>query len=279
MQQQPVDVLQVAEAPEVGDVHAPALSHRRPRGASKSSRSRPTDSRRACRTSCGPRGEAGNNPCSRQGDQVVAPGSTGRRLPVEDDHGASGGTPILSSPMAWRRASAARRPLTGAHARMDVPLGEGSAGRRSGRSRDVRAWAPVCARFRLRLRSSARARTARSRVVRCGRLVGTAGDARIPRDSRSGIPYGDPPSAARRGAPRGDRRLFESRLAVPPEASLAAGLSMSALVSRRSRAARRLAARCRGRRSSASTAARDAGRCRGTRSAGSRCARARGSPG
>jgi hypothetical protein len=39
--------------------------------------------RRTCRascgprgTSCGPRGDAGNNPCSRQGDQVVAPGST-----------------------------------------------------------------------------------------------------------------------------------------------------------------------------------------------------------
>jgi CheY-like chemotaxis protein len=76
-----------------------------------------------------------------QGDQVVAPSSTGRGLRVEDDHGASGGTPILSSPMAWRPASAARRPLTGAHARMDVPLGEGSAGPRSGRSRDVRAWA------------------------------------------------------------------------------------------------------------------------------------------
>ena len=29
--------------------------------------------RRACRTSCGPRGDAGNNPCSRQGDRVVAP--------------------------------------------------------------------------------------------------------------------------------------------------------------------------------------------------------------
>jgi len=34
--------------------------------------------------SCGPCGDAGNNPCRRQGDQVVAPGSTGRRLLVED---------------------------------------------------------------------------------------------------------------------------------------------------------------------------------------------------
>ena len=72
MQQQPVDVLQVAEAPEVGDVHAPALGHRRPyEGTSKSSRSRPTDSRRACRTSRGARGDVGDNPCSRQADEVV----------------------------------------------------------------------------------------------------------------------------------------------------------------------------------------------------------------
>jgi hypothetical protein len=69
--------------------------------------------RRACRSSRGPGGDAGNNPCRWQGDRVVAPGSTGRRLLVEDDDGASGGTPILSSPMAWRRASAAGRPLTG----------------------------------------------------------------------------------------------------------------------------------------------------------------------
>jgi hypothetical protein len=53
---------------------------------------------------------------------------TGRPLLVEDDHDASGGTPVLSSRVAWRRASAARRPLTGAHARMDVPVGEGLLG-------------------------------------------------------------------------------------------------------------------------------------------------------
>jgi hypothetical protein len=46
--------------------------------------------RRACRSSRGPCGDAGNNPCRRQADQVVAPGSTGRRL-VEDDHCASRG--------------------------------------------------------------------------------------------------------------------------------------------------------------------------------------------
>jgi hypothetical protein len=69
--------------------------------------------RRACRTSCGPCGDAGNDPCSRQGDRVVASGSTGGRLLVEDDHGSSGEAPILSSRIAWRRPSAARRPLTG----------------------------------------------------------------------------------------------------------------------------------------------------------------------
>jgi hypothetical protein len=101
----------------------------------------------------------------RKGARVVAPGSTERRLLVEDDHGASGGTPILSSPIAWRRASAARRPLTGRACPDGRPGGEGFARPRSGRSRDVRPWPPVCARFRPRLRSSARARTARSRVA------------------------------------------------------------------------------------------------------------------
>jgi hypothetical protein len=125
--------------------------------------------RRACRSSRGPCSDAGNNPCRRQGDPVVAPGSTERRLLVEDDHGASGRTAISSSPIGWRRR---RRPVVlsqGAHARMDVPVGEGSARPRSGQSSDVRPWPPVCARFRPRLRSSARARTARSHVVPRGR--------------------------------------------------------------------------------------------------------------
>jgi hypothetical protein len=126
--------------------------------------------RRACRTSCGPRGAAGNNPCSRQGDPVVASGSTGRRLLVEDDHWRLRQDADVGQPDGVAAASAAGRPLTGAHARMDVPLREGSAGPRSGRSRDVRARAPVCARFRPRLRSSARARTARPRVVPSERL-------------------------------------------------------------------------------------------------------------
>jgi hypothetical protein len=48
-----------------------------------------------------------------QGDQVVASSSTGRRLPVEDDHGASGARRYRAARFAWRAASAARRPLTG----------------------------------------------------------------------------------------------------------------------------------------------------------------------
>jgi hypothetical protein len=73
-----------------------------------------------------------------QGDRVVAPGSTGRRLLVEDDDGACGGTPILSRRMVWRRASAARRPLTGRACTDGRPGGGGSAKPRSGRSRDGR---------------------------------------------------------------------------------------------------------------------------------------------
>ena len=93
--------------------------------------------------------------------------------------GASGRTPISSSPVAWRRASPARRPLTGRACRDGRPGGGGSAGPRSGRSSDVRARAPVCARFRPRWRSSVRARTAHSRVVRGRRLAVAERDARI----------------------------------------------------------------------------------------------------
>jgi hypothetical protein len=41
--------------------------------------------------------------------------------------GVSGRTPMSSSRIAWRRASAARRCLTGAHARLDAAVGEGFA--------------------------------------------------------------------------------------------------------------------------------------------------------
>ena len=81
-----------------------------------------------------------HNPCRRQGDQVVAPGSTGRRLLVEDDLAPPAGADRAAR-IAWRRASALVVLSQGAHARMDVPVGEGSAPPRSGRSRDVRPGA------------------------------------------------------------------------------------------------------------------------------------------
>jgi len=84
--------------------------------------------RRACRSSRGPCGDAGNNPCRRQGDQVVAPSSRGRRLLVEDDHGASGGRRYRAARL---RGGRRRRPVVlsqGARPRMGVPVGEGPLG-------------------------------------------------------------------------------------------------------------------------------------------------------
>jgi hypothetical protein len=81
--------------------------------------------RRASRSSRGPCGDAGNNPCRRQGDQVVAPTSSGRWLVVEDDHGASGGRRNRATRL---RGGRRRRPVVlspGAHAGMGVPVGEG----------------------------------------------------------------------------------------------------------------------------------------------------------
>jgi hypothetical protein len=79
--------------------------------------------------------------------------------------------------------AASQRPTRGrpvvlskrAHARMDVPAGRGSPGYAHD-DRDVRPRPPVCARIRPRLRASARARTARLRVVRSRRLRGAGGD-------------------------------------------------------------------------------------------------------
>jgi hypothetical protein len=104
---------------------------------------------RACRSSRGPCGDARNNPCRRQGDQVVAPSSTGRRLLVEDDHGASRGRRYRAARLGGGRR---RRPVVlsqGARPRMGVPVAEGSARRRLGRSRDGRPrarFAPAFAR-------------------------------------------------------------------------------------------------------------------------------------
>ena len=119
--------------------------------------------RRACRRSRGPCGDAGNNPCRRQADQVVAPARRGAGYWSRTTIGASGRTPISSSP---RRGGGRRPPVLlsqCAHARMDVPVGEGFARPRSGRSRDVRPWPQVCAAF-ARGCGSPLARTARSLV-------------------------------------------------------------------------------------------------------------------
>jgi hypothetical protein len=101
------------------------------------------------RASCGPSGDSRNNPCRRQGDQVVAPSATGRRLLVQDDHGASRGRRYRAARL---RGGRRRRPVVlsrGARPRMGVPVAEGSARPRSRRSRDgrPRAWfAPAFAR-------------------------------------------------------------------------------------------------------------------------------------
>jgi hypothetical protein len=83
--------------------------------------------RRACRSSRGPCSDAGNNPCRRQGDRVVAPRSTGAGCWLRTTMPPPA-APISSSPMAWRRR---RRPIVlspGAHARMGVPVGRGPLG-------------------------------------------------------------------------------------------------------------------------------------------------------
>jgi hypothetical protein len=87
--------------------------------------------------------------------KTVAP-PAGRRFEQPDCVAAGvGGPSVLSQ---------------GAHARMDVPVGEGSARPHSGRSRDVRPRPAGRARFLPRLQSSARARTARSLLVPRRRL-------------------------------------------------------------------------------------------------------------
>ena len=83
--------------------------------------------------------------------------------------GASGRTPMSSSRMTWRRASAARRPLIGS-ACPDRRRGGG--GVRSATLRTITRRSTAAAGVRPRSRSSARARAARSRVVRSGRRLG-----------------------------------------------------------------------------------------------------------
>ena len=98
--------------------------------------------RRACRTSCGPRGDAGNNPCSRQGDRVVAPTdacSSSRASVWSDDPNA----------LATRRGcriSPAPRPSFGTRHKMgrSKAFGKGSATNQSPRNGLLRAAADIC---------------------------------------------------------------------------------------------------------------------------------------
>jgi hypothetical protein len=78
-----------------------------------------------------------------------------------------------------------RPPVTGRALPDGRRGGGGSARPRSGRSRDVRPRPAGCARFRPRLRSSARARTARSRVVPSRRVWPGQGHAPIRAGSSS----------------------------------------------------------------------------------------------
>jgi hypothetical protein len=102
--------------------------------------------RRADTRSLGPPRDSRNNPCSRQGDQVVAPGSTGRGVLVEEDHRRLCQDLMSSSRMTWRRASAARRPLTG----RACPDGRrGGGGVRSGTLRKITRRSTAAAGFAL----------------------------------------------------------------------------------------------------------------------------------
>jgi len=140
------------------------------------------DAELACRCGCtwrdspGPSSDTRNNPCRRQGDRVVASGSTGRRLLVEDD------------PWRLRRDADIEQPdcvgggVGGPSScdRARVPgwtsrWGRGRLGHVQDDQETFDPRLPVLRSLRLRLRSSARARTVRSRVVRGS--SGTEGDA------------------------------------------------------------------------------------------------------
>ena len=97
--------------------------------------------------------------------------------------GASGRTPMSSSRMTWRRASAARRPLIGSACPDGRRGGGGFARPHSGRSRDVRQRPPVCARGRGRRHAHGRRARGSS-----GAGVGSAsGDAGLSKEQlRSG---------------------------------------------------------------------------------------------
>jgi hypothetical protein len=97
----------------------------------------------------GPPGDSRNNPCRRQGDQVVAPSSTGSGWWLGTTMAPPAGRRYRAPRL---RGGGRRRSVVlsqGARARMGVPVGEGSARRRLGRSRDGRPrarFAPAFAR-------------------------------------------------------------------------------------------------------------------------------------
>jgi hypothetical protein len=113
-----------------------------------------------------------------QGDQVVAPARRGACCWLRTTRPPPAGADIEKAPIArWGGVGGPVVLSQGAHARMGVPVGEGFARPRSGRSRDVRPWPPLC-RFRPRLRSSERARTARSLLVPSERATPRLSDVR-----------------------------------------------------------------------------------------------------
>jgi hypothetical protein len=74
--------------------------------------SRPVCGRRVCRTSCGPRGDVGNNPCSRQGDQVVAQGSRARGVSLTPTLATWGSTSRVDAMYVAQRTQVAGRLLS-----------------------------------------------------------------------------------------------------------------------------------------------------------------------
>ena len=156
--------------------------------------------------------------------------------------GASGRTPMLSGRMTWRRASAARRPLIGSA----CPDGRrGGGGVRSGTLRTITRCSTAAAGVRPWSRSSARARAARSRVVRSGRRLGPVETPAYQRSSCAAAQGAFQPllrfvqRASDRAIKRGARDdSFRQGAAVARWASTARP--------ERSRAATTLAAACRG---------------------------------
>jgi hypothetical protein len=101
--------------------------------------------RRACRSSRGPCGDAGNNPCSRQADQVVAL-RTARRALAEDDRRRrirpAAPAPMSSPSTSWP-PSAAVVLAVGVSARIDSMTGRGHVRCRSENGTRASCWRAV----------------------------------------------------------------------------------------------------------------------------------------